>query len=224
MKKISILLVLLLFLLVGCKRDFRVTFLIYNDNSTSQIIKKGDKINNFTPTMEGYTFVCWLYNDNVYDVDSEVLENFSLTAEWIKNDYQVTFKIDEETTRSYTYEYKDKVKKIEDPVKEDYIFLGWYNNNSLYDFNNPVKSNLELEARFVKDDEYKPLITISFNSTGANIKYESIKINRLSKLENLPTPTYEGYTFLGWYFNNKEFKEEDVLYEINDFTLIAKWK
>lgn len=48
---------------------------------------------------------------------------------------------------------KTLVLKPNDPVREGYTFIGWYYNNSLFDFNTPITSNITLFAQFEKKEE-----------------------------------------------------------------------
>lgn len=41
-----------------------------------------------------------------------------------------------------------QVKEPTEPIKEGYIFEGWYLNDSLYDFQTPVTQNLTLVAHW----------------------------------------------------------------------------
>lgn len=50
-------------------------------------------------------------------------------------------------------EEDDYLKKPNDPVRNGYKFIGWYNNNKLYDFNSRVSNNIALEAKWEKTDE-----------------------------------------------------------------------
>lgn len=43
------------------------------------------------------------------------------------------------------------IEKLEDPVKEGYIFAGWYYGDEPFDFSKPITSDMELEARWVVD-------------------------------------------------------------------------
>lgn len=42
----------------------------------------------------------------------------------------------------------EKVKEPEKPVAQDYEFVGWYLDDKLYDFNEPVKKDINLEAKW----------------------------------------------------------------------------
>lgn len=228
MKKVFIIAVLLFTFLIlsGCSRTFKVTFNIYSGVSESQIIKKGDTINDFTPTLEGHKFISWLYNDEVFDVNTPIENNITLQAYWEKLEYEVKFLSDGELYLNSKIAYGDILKEVEAPTKDEYLFLAWLYNNKEVEFPLIVTDNMEINAKWVKDSEYKPKLKISFNSTGAKIEYDDIILNRLDEAPTLPTPTYDGHQFLGWFIDgsDKEIKSGDVIKEIEDFTLVAKWK
>ena len=226
MKKVFIIVfAFTLLILCGCKRTFKVTFEVFDDITEYQIVAKGDKIKSFTPTLDGYTFIAWVYDDEEFDEDTKINKNITLQAKWVKNDYTVKFISDGETFKEEKVEYGDILKSpTEDPVKEDYIFLGWFYNGSIYSFDKKVTSNMTLNAILVKDSDYTPNIKISFNSTGAKVTLADITVKRLDEIPELPTVTYDGHTFLGWYLGDERIEEGDILKEISDFTLVAKWQ
>lgn len=222
-KGLILLFVVLSLLLIGCKRTYKVTFKLYDDVKESQIVEAKGCIKEYRPTRDGYTFSCWLYDDEVFDEKTPITKNLTLTAEWILNDYVVKFYDGDELIKSVNVEYGNKVKG-EILEKEDYIFIGWTLNDKLFDFNSPILDNTNLYTRWIKDSEYKIDIKISFNSTGAKTEYEDIIVKRLDPLPTLPEPTYEGHEFLGWYYGDMKMEEGDILKETEDFCLIAKWK
>lgn len=62
--------------------------------------------------------------------------------------------------------------------------------------------------------------TISFNTNGGNL-IDDIKVVENNKVNNLPTPIREGYTFVGWYYHGNVF---DTSTNINqNYVLTAKW-
>ena len=63
--------------------------------------------------------------------------------------------------------------------------------------------------------------TVSFNTDGGN-KIDAITIEKGTVLNNLPTPTKEGYTFINWFLDDKEFNIENIIN--NNITLTSKWK
>ncbi len=91
----------------------------------------------------------------------QVLENKAATKNEIKNAYNRLYsaklvkkvynvKINGEIL---SVEHGGKINQPKAPVKNGFIFDGWYSHNELYDFSKPVKSNLIIEARFTKNEE-----------------------------------------------------------------------
>ena len=226
MKKLSLILIIFLTILcAACKRSYKVTFKINDENTEYQIIVKGDTITDFTPTYTGHSFICWTYEDEEFDVNTKINDNITLYAKWVKNDYTITFLSDGNIIKEETLEYGDLIKEPElEMEKDEYLFLGWFKDGQEFLFNTKIEENIELSAKWVKDSEYKIDIKISFNSTGAKTEYEDIIVKRLDEIPSLPAPAYDGHEFLGWYLGDTKIEEGDILKEIKDFTLIAKWK
>ena len=111
------------------------------------------------------------------------------------------------------------LKRPKDPVKEGYKFIGWMLDDKEYDFSSKVTKDITLVANFKKDDE-ETIYTIKFNTDSNNI-VKDIKVKD-GKITNLPTPTKEGYEFIGWFNNEDEIKVGDTIKE--NITLTAKWK
>lgn len=66
--------------------------------------------------------------------------------------------------------------------------------------------------------------TVTFNSKGGSNVPAISDITKGSKIDNLPTPTYEGYIFKGWYTDEACTQVFDSNSEVNeDITLYAKW-
>ena len=63
------------------------------------------------------------------------------------NSYSVTFIVDEKVEVVKVGE-NEKVSKPSDPVKEGFIFAGWFIEDNLYDFNEEVTKDISLTARF----------------------------------------------------------------------------
>lgn len=55
--------------------------------------------------------------------------------------------------KSQEVKINDVVKEPEIPTADGYKFIGWYLNDELYDFNTPVKKNINLEAKWEKVDD-----------------------------------------------------------------------
>ena len=113
-----------------------------------------------------YTFVCWSADgENAYDFTTPVTQDITLTAIYTtKPVYTVT--MGDDTVKVVE---GGKVEKPTDPTQEstaefDYIFDGWYNGETKWDFeNDTVSGNLTLTAKFTAN---KRSYTITFNVTG----------------------------------------------------------
>ncbi len=71
-------------------------------------------------------------------------------------EYNVTFNLndDEKNIKTVTVSGGKTVSLIEDPLKENYRFVGWYTDSSFinkYDFSNSVNSDLSLYAKYELD-------------------------------------------------------------------------
>lgn len=137
-----------------------------------------------------------------------------------KQKYTVTFDSNGGSSVSaQTVKKGGTASKPNDPTRSGYIFDGWYVNltdSSSYNFSKKVTSNLKLKAKWEKvEDSY----TISFDSDGGN-SVSSIKVG--SGSVSLPTPTRDGYKFLGWYYNDKKITNVSDI--TTDMKLTAKWE
>ena len=119
-------------------------------------VSKNSKVNEPKPPIkDGYVFVEWQLDGIKYNFDSEVTRDIELTAKWAKNEYiEITFK-----------DYDDKIEKtkilkgtiLNDLPKlerDGYEFLGWYKNDSKYNFEE-LNSDTTLIAKYkLKEIKY----------------------------------------------------------------------
>ena len=108
-----------------------------------------------------------------------------------------------------------KVTKPADPAKAGYVFVGWYLEDELYDFDAIVTKNIKLVANFADAENTVTFVVDDETAAEVNVNYGEAVV----AIEN---PAKDGYTFAGWYL-------EDVLYDIatpvvKDITLVAKWR
>ena len=111
----------------------------------------------------------------------------------------------------------NRVYEPSDPKKKDYIFLGWYEGNELYDFTKVVKYNMTLVARWEKDDYVK----VSFETVGGNT-IEPISVKKGEKVTRPIDPKKTGHTFKMWTLNGEAFDFETPITE--DITLLATYE
>lgn len=123
------------------------------------------------------------------------------------------------TTEEILSKYVSKNSKVEEPItptKEGYVFVEWQLNGETYNFDNEVKENIILSAKWAKE-EY---VTINFDTDSINI-IESKKILKGSSINDLPIPIKEDHEFIGWYLSDELYTDQDIN---SDITLVAKYK
>jgi len=129
----------------------------------------------------------------------------------------------------------EKLTKPQDPVRNGYIFKGWFTNKELtdeYDFENAVVSSFTLYAKWEKKQSSgsggggggTSYCTIEFETDdGSGTEKKRIAYN--SKLKKPEDPTKDGYTFEGWYIDEKLETPYDFDTRVKKgFTLYAKWR
>ena len=104
-----------------------------------------------------------------------------------------------------------------DPVREGYVLSGWAWKNLLYDFTQPVTSDIELKALWnVK------IFSVRFQDEAGNQLSEMQTIPYLGKVDRPQQPTKEGYVFLGWFDQNNTLYDFST-FVTDDITLTGRW-
>ncbi len=180
-------------------KRFKVTF--NSDGGTivkEQTVMDGDKATKpANPTKKGFAFVNWELNGTVYNFNLAVKADIELKATWREAEvYKVTFDADNGTPVT-TQEVQEggKATAPAAPKKDKSIFIEWRLDNKKYDFNKVVTKDITLKAYYEKEVYY----TLTYNANGGTVTPTSKELKKLDKYGNLPTPTYTGYTFIGWY-------------------------
>ncbi len=119
--------------------------------------------------------------------------------------------------------FMSKVKKPTAPVREGYTFDNWYYNDAVFDFDTKVTKGMTLIARWIKNGEgtSETGYTVTFNTDGGNV-IASLKVDAEGTIEKPQDPVREGYKFVGWQMNGKDF---DFKTKITQNTVLtAKWE
>ena len=159
---------------------------------------------NTDPSKIGYTFKYWSLKENgeEYEFSTKITKDIALYAVYEINKYTVTYINEGVEYHKETAEYGSVITSIQDPTKEGYTFIGWYNENN-EKINHPitVTENITLHSKY-EINTY----TVSFYHN--NEKYvEDQKVNYgESAVKPSTDPTKEDYNFSGWVIkgtNNK---------------------
>ena len=109
---------------------------------------------------------------------------------------------------------------LDTPIKEGYVFEGWYHNEQKV--NNPIsfEENATLVAHYI--EESAKTMTITFDTKGGNkIEPSTIECDPVLKL---PTPKRDGYKFIAWQDKNEINISNETKLVCEDVTLYAKWE
>ncbi len=138
--------------------------------------------------------------------------------------FSVTFETNGGNEIEKIYVTSGNTFDVDEPVKIGYSFDGWYlsneylNNEEVIMGQTPITSTIVLYAKWI---DAVSLVTFETNG-GSEINSVYVKYNDVLSVKE---PTKEGYSFGGWYldekYSNQFFVEKDPI--INDLTLYAKW-
>ena len=204
---------------------FEVKFITgYDATVKTQIIKDGDKIERPQLDRAGYILKGWYCNGEEWRFNSDVVLNeMILTAEWIANDYTVSFNTgiaDTLPNQTITYGSKYTLPTLE---RTGYTFKGWEYNGKLV---TTSKWNITENAALVAKWEVNKY-TIALDANGGIVSQNNISVLYGEDFK-LPVPTNDFGTFKGWYYNDTKITDENgnslnVWEYLNDITVSTTW-
>lgn len=166
MKKISVLLITLIFVLIltsctgikGVFFKYDVTFDlnggVAGDGFAETVtVKHGETVSISIPTMENFTFVGWFDGSVQYTENTPIEKDVTLVAKWeFNNTYTLTFETNGMADVPVAYPIIGELPKIpQTPIVEGYVFAGWYFDaeyTTRYFFDYPLTEATTLYAKF----------------------------------------------------------------------------
>ena len=219
-KLLMVLMILSLFILVGCTGQYRTVTFDSNGGTPVEAIKVkyGNTIDEpQAPVKEGSEFEGWFLDGEKFSFDKKIVSNITLVAKWDDNElsFTVTFvDYDGSILKIETVSSGQSATAPSDPSREGYVFTGWSNS-----FTN-VTCNLEIEAQYILEDELTNTYTVIFEDyDGTELKKEIV--NEGEDATAPSNPSREGYTFKGWdisYSNVTSDLVVKALYSKNEST------
>ena len=157
----------------------------------SQTVASGRKaVRPADPVRTGYTFAGWYLDGEVYDFDTPVTTDLTLTAHWTANQYTITFDTaGGSAIAPITQDYGTPITAPADPTREGYTFAGW---------DKAIPATMPAENMTVTAQWRVNRYTITYdldrgtaddNPTGYTVETETF---------TLKNPTRPGYIFSGW--------------------------
>jgi uncharacterized repeat protein (TIGR02543 family) len=209
-------------------KQYKVSFDAQNGSGVViRKVKKGDTVQLINdPIKNGFIFVEWQYNGSKFDSSMPINQDITVIAKWeeVNNNDGEQFIVsfdsgNEEEISSQTIESGNTARKPNDPVRETYVFAGWYLNDQEYDFNTPVTANITLVAKWEKEEAKK--YTITFDSDGGSkIKNQSILAD--GQVKKPTNPKKSGYIFIEWQLDGMSY--DFSMPVTSDITLTAVWE
>lgn len=224
----TLLIIALLFILTGCfTRSYLVSFESNGGTNikgvlvpVGELLEKPDD-----PVKEGYVFAGWFMDMDLtqrFDFDKPVEKDMTLYAKWNPARYTITWdSMGGSEIEPSEVSYKGAISAPQDPVREGYVFAGWYYEpeyQNLFDFRTLMPArNFTLYARWTLG-EFK----VSFETYGGSV-IEDVE-GKYGEEFTVDEPNRHGYTFGGW-FLDEDFAEEFTEFKIpsRDTVLYAKW-
>ena len=179
------------------------------------------------PGRDGYEFAGWYTTADcttAFDFSTPITAATTLYAKWdvAVNRYTVTFDYQGGgTNTTATVEEGQTVEEPEEPVREGYIFSGWYLDaagNTPYSFASAVRTDFTLYAKW----EVAFTVTFDYNYEGAPAAVTQ-QVAQGQSAEEPEDPTRDGYVFSGWYTDAAATDFYDFGAVTEDITLYAGW-
>ncbi|MBE6131403.1 MAG: hypothetical protein E7183_06740 [Erysipelotrichaceae bacterium] len=184
-----------------------------------------------TPIKDGHVFEGWFENElfegtAVTKIKSDVSGDKTYYAKWAK-EYSITYNTlgGEINSSAQTSYLEGDSFSLQTPYRNEDMFLGWYDNpeytgEPIDSVTGTTKGDLVLYAK------WRQKFTISYNILGGELTNQEPSTYFEGYTYSLPSPTRDGYQFMGWYLN-PEFTSEKIE-SITENTqgnldLYAKW-
>ena len=205
-----------------------------NVSPNSVTVTYGGKYDGLpTPTRTGHTFAGWYTAKTggtqvTKDTAVTLTANQTLYARWTANGYTVTLDANggNVSPNSIAVTYGGKYDGLPTPTRTGHTFAGWYTAKTggtqvTKDTVVSLAANQTLYARWTANG-----YTVTLDANGGSVSPDSITVTYGGKYDNLPTPTWTGHTFAGWYTaktGGTQVTKDTVVSLTANQTLYAHW-
>lgn len=186
-----------------------------------------------TPTRSGYKFAGWYTAETdgsavTAETKVSTAGDHTLYAHWTESAYTITYQLNGGTNApgnptSYTY---GTVVTLADPTRDGYEFGGWYEAS---DFSGEPVTEISANSTGDKTFYAKWIgksVTVTLDTNGGtNLPVQAVTFG--DAYGALPTPTWEGRVFEGWFTDpdsGTEVREDTVVTSAEAHTLYAHWR
>lgn len=144
-------------LTITAKYKYNIITIIYNLDGglglSQETIKRGTTIKIPEPPIKkDHKFLKWTLDGKEFSFDTKIYENTTITAVWEKIEY-ITVNFDTDggnEIKPIKIEKNSKIPKIENPIKEGYIFKEWYLGDETFDLDTLIDKDITLKAIYTE--------------------------------------------------------------------------
>lgn len=206
--------------------EYTVRFETGSGTSVSdQVIAHGGKVAMpAVPEREGYIFAGWYLDGAAWNFDEMTVSgDMTLVARWTVKTYTVAFDPDGgSSVADQTVSHNGTATAPAVPSKSGYVFEGWFNGETQFDFATAITSDITLTAKWSPRKYSVSYVLGGGTNAAGNPSEYTVESDTIT----LGAPTREGYTFLGWYDAelNGDRVTEIAAGSTGSITLYARWQ
>ena len=191
-----------------------------------------------TPTRTGYKFNGWYTaktGGTKVSTTTKVGKDMTLYAHWAKNtatQYTITLNGNGAVVSPKSIKVNKNaayLSKLPTPVRDGYEFTGWYTaktgGTKITSVTKATKS-CTIYARWTKEPAVPKVYVITLNPNGGTVYQTYAAVVSGGTYRDLPTPTYPGRHFAGWYTAKTGGTKVTAQTKVNltaNRTLYARW-
>lgn len=185
----------------------------------------------------GHTFIGWYTEKeggSKVSATEKVTKTCTLYAHWKADQFKVTLDLgyDSKTT-VHTVDYDTELSKVlpsPEPDRTGYAFEGWFEDKA---FTKPADTKLKIQADITLYAKWKEAKRVSLDVGGGKLPENTpayINVYEGGTYAKLPTPTWPGSIFKGWWTTpktgGKQVKPSDTVPAPSSIpeTLYARWE
>lgn len=200
----------------------------YGDNVTDK---------NYVPDPPaGHTFIGWYTEKeggSKVSATEKVTKTCTLYAHWKADQFKVTLDLGYDSKSTvHTVDYDTELSKVlpsPEPDRTGYAFEGWFEDKS---FTKPADTKLKIQADITLYAKWKEAKRVSLDVGGGKLPENTpayINVYEGGTYAKLPTPTWPGSIFKGWWTQKtggKQVKPSDTVPAPSSIpvTLYARWE
>lgn len=189
------------------------------------------------PTRDYYCFDGW-YTDSSFtgerftEIKTGTTGEINLFAKWIFEEFSISYELnggveDEKNPLPTVYTLESYIT-LPNPIREHYIFSGWYRDAELTDYHGPyIYSHSHDDLTLYAKWSPKPYsISYVYNLSFID-EFETPDKYTIADEVTLGVPTCKYYAFVGWYDNAELLGEPMFVIPVGttgDLTLYGKWE